>query len=431
MSKDHIHNDGLIPSLDPFNYEGEEQQAEDNFLHVRQSETNRQLQRINTKRMAIEELDYSDFADLMEQSDEPIYSKMTPAERKALRGRGLTLGQLQWILSTDTSGILELDGAKVERALDIALSFIDPQEYFLDFNAARQIVAFIPISEYAVLTNKTNKTRAKKELKDQLETLAEVKYKEPKLDGFLRLIDSYYFVEKKVYGEAGYEVVFNPMYIALLAKNGFNADIPKALMGIDIRYYGLAYILGKELCSHSNRNLGKPNETRMKVITLLEYAKGYLPSEEEVRATSSRYTELIVAPFEKNLDILKAEGVLLDWDYCHKNGEPLTDEEQALRLDTDQDGNFISKPMDYRIFKDLQLTWELKEEYERDKRLKTREASRKRKATAKKNAEKRREKKRAIKDKAYAEEMGRQQAKEDAAKARAQVHYDEEPLHFD
>lgn len=421
----------LIPAIEPYGGDEGQQAAEDNFLHVRQGEANRQLQRINTKRMTTEELDYSDIRDIMADSEEPIFSKMTPTERKALRGRGLTLGQLQWIVAADTNAIIEVEGVKVARALDVALSFVDQQEYFTDFTAARPVTAFIPISDYADFTKKANKTRAKQDLKEQLETLAELKYTEPKLEGFLRLIDGFIYVPKKVYGEAGYEVTFNPMYIALLAKNGYNADLPKSLMGVDVRYYGLAYMLGKELCNHSNRNLGKPNETRLKITTVLDYAKGYLPSEDEVRANGSRYIELIVAPFEKNLDVLVAEGVLKSWDYCHKDGEPLTDEEQDLRIGTAPDGSAVNKPMDYKVFKELQLTWELAEEYQRDKRLRLREASRKRKETAKKNKEEKRAKLKAAKEKAHAEEQGRQQAKDEAAAARNHAQQDEEPLHFD
>lgn len=424
--------ENLIQPIEPYSGEGEGLQAtEDNFLHVRNTEANRQLSRLNTKRMGTEELEYTNLEDLLAMTEEPVFSKMTTAERRALRGRGLTLGQLQFIFGTDASAIVEIEGAKVTRSLDIALSFLDPQEYFLARNNGRPVTVFIPISEYAKLTKKSNKTRAKADLKETLESLEELKFKDPKLDGFLRLIESYYYVPKKIYGEAGYEVTFTQLYIALLAKNGYNADLPKALMGVDVRYYGLAYMLGKELYSHSNRNLNEANETLLKISTVLDFAKGYLPSEEDVRASGSRYTELIVAPLEKNLEILKEEGVLKDWNYCHKGGDPLTAEEEDLRIGTAPDGSAEDKPMDYKVFKTLYLTWELAEEYDREGRTKKRLASRKRKETAKKNKEARQQKNRAAKEQAYAEELGKQQAREEVAKAKKDDKHEEEPLHFD
>ena len=108
-----------------------------------------------------------------------------------------------------------------------------------------------------------------------------------------------------------------------------------------------AFSIGYRLASHSFMNHGKGNEYRISVKSILDYVKS-LPSYEEVEATDRGHqTDRIIMPLERSLDYLEELGVLDGWDYCHKNGEPLTDEEQALRFD--DNGEETTLPYDVAI----------------------------------------------------------------------------------
>lgn len=108
-----------------------------------------------------------------------------------------------------------------------------------------------------------------------------------------------------------------------------------------------AFSIGYRLASHTFMNHGKPNECRISVKSILDYVKS-LPSYEEVEASDRGHqTDRIIMPLERSLNYLQELGVLDGWDYCHRNGEPLTNEEQALRFD--YDGEEASLPYDVAI----------------------------------------------------------------------------------
>ena len=131
----------------------------------------------------------------------------------------------------------------------------------------------------------------------------------------------------------------------------------------------------KKLINHYSANMGKPNEYRLSVQALLDYVTS-IPKPEDV---PRKETERIIAPMERDLNALVDLGVLDYWDYCRTNGEPLTDEEQAARLD--DEGN--DKVLPYRLAKDALITWKFANEYNREKRLEAKEATRQKRIEAK------------------------------------------------
>lgn len=103
---------------------------------------------------------------------------------------------------------------------------------------------------------------------------------------------------------------------------------------IDYRAFPSAYPIYVRLESNMYMNHGKPNEFRLSVNSIIDGLK-VIPS--ATRIKNRLHTERRIVPFEQALNHLVKRGLLKWWRYCHKNGAPLTDEEQAER-DSRADG---------------------------------------------------------------------------------------------
>lgn len=84
-----------------------------------------------------------------------------------------------------------------------------------------------------------------------------------------------------------------------------------------------SYFLMRKIMEHKNMNAGKKNEDLIAVTTLLSVCDT-IPSYEEVMQGNRHITERIIDPFERDLNALADS---LTWEYCHRSGTPLTDEE--------------------------------------------------------------------------------------------------------
>lgn len=130
-------------------------------------------------------------------------------------------------------------------------------------------------------------------------------------------------------------------------------DLPVQLLKTDDGRYRAAFQLGVKICNHDNQNQGKPNQSWMKLTTLLRAATE-IPRADTLSKRYSK-TERIMKPFEANMNHLRDIDVLTDWDYCHKEGDPLTDEEyMAVQAEHD-----LGKPTPWELAADWCVTWEL------------------------------------------------------------------------
>lgn len=134
-------------------------------------------------------------------------------------------------------------------------------------------------------------------------------------------------------------------------------DLPPEIYGTNDTNFPAATQIGFKLYNHDNINYGKPNQDRMKLTTLLDAATE-LPKAGTVNRCE---TEKIMRPFEATMDHLVDKDVLKAWDYCHENGEPLTDEEYAA-IQTEHD---LGKPTPWSLAEGLLVTWELGRRYPR------------------------------------------------------------------
>lgn len=153
---------------------------------------------------------------------------------------------------------------------------------------------------------------------------------------------------------------FSPDFMALVM--GHNAGllpVDRLLMTTDDWRHPHAFAIGYRLTVNAYMNRNKPNRWRLSVAKLLDYVKS-IPSYEDVAAGDRAFTRRMIEPLEHDLDYLYELGVLDFWDYCHTNGESLTDEEQDKRLDAD--GN--DAPLPYDIAKDCLIEWRPTHGYE-------------------------------------------------------------------
>lgn len=99
----------------------------------------------------------------------------------------------------------------------------------------------------------------------------------------------------------------------------------KQTLKLSGKYNPNSYYFMNRIQQHKNMNIGKKNENLISVQTLLDTTPD-IPTYEEVAEKNRRYRELIIEPFERDMDALDET---LTWEYCHSNGVPLTDEELA------------------------------------------------------------------------------------------------------
>ena len=130
---------------------------------------------------------------------------------------------------------------------------------------------------------------------------------------------------------------------------------PIALLSIDARNSN-AYNMGFRISNHYNNDnnqiIGTAN--RLKVETLLKYTD--LPNITTVQKQRKSWEERIKDPFENSLDVLTREGFLEDWEYTRAKGIKLTDAE-AMQI------------ADYETFKNLYITFKLKDAPDHTERL--------------------------------------------------------------
>jgi hypothetical protein len=151
---------------------------------------------------------------------------------------------------------------------------------------------------------------------------------------------------------------------------------PEQLQTLNSKRNPNSYYLLRKIAEHKNMNVGKKNEDIIAIKTLLAVAT-FLPSYEEVMAGNRNITDRIITPFERDMDALSET---LSWNYCHSNGEPLTDAElQGFSYD------FFTSLMvktEWKSYPDQTARLERKAE-----RLEQAEQAKKRKPTQKKKQE--------------------------------------------
>ena len=130
-----------------------------------------------------------------------------------------------------------------------------------------------------------------------------------------------HLVESKGISKGVIRVQFTKTFLDILG-NYPVMPIPLKIFRINANKNPNAYALLRKIAEHRNMNAGKPNADIISVKTLLKAAA--LPTYEELQQSNRAVTQRIIDPFERDMNI---NSDSYEWEYCHKNGAPLTDEE--------------------------------------------------------------------------------------------------------
>lgn len=204
----------------------------------------------------------------------------------------------------------------------------------------------IPLKEYMDKRGLKDEKEARRQVNADLETLRNIKLTfTDKKGGY---VDTYLFGgEKGIKNSVIYFSLSRTFYAIL--KGYPIMPMPDALYKIDSRYYRHAYSMGRALLTHKRMNVGKGNENRIAVKTLLT-ACPLLPKYESLDKSRGEISRKIIEPFQQSLNHLEDLGVL-NWGYCHSGGDPMTAEEEKQ----------AERGMPYDLFSELLIQFDMKD----------------------------------------------------------------------
>lgn len=132
--------------------------------------------------------------------------------------------------------------------------------------------------------------------------------------------------------------------IAERLSQSYIMPFPQNLFHINSKQNPHSYYIGQKLLVHYNQNFDRDNRNRIQVSTLLRGLPD-IPTYDD----TEHITQLIIEPFERDLDALVDRYSVLDsWEYCNKKGAPLT-EKQLENMSYDVWTNLLIQfePKDY------------------------------------------------------------------------------------
>jgi hypothetical protein len=173
------------------------------------------------------------------------------------------------------------------------------------------------IEEYMALCNLKDRKETIKHIKRDLEILFESNYwwKEVRSEGKIRIIESWNIKNGIVNVKLAptFWDIFKDYAVGLISTRSLAINVHKNPSSQHFSF---------KLTQHKYMNSGKPNENIIAVKTLLEGSE--IPTYEDVMAGDRHIAERIIDRFERDMNALEDD---LTWEYCHKNGEPLTENE--------------------------------------------------------------------------------------------------------
>lgn len=217
----------------------------------------------------------------------------------------------------------------------------------------------LSISDYMELRSLKDRKTARKQIKEDLDTLymASINYKRINVKDNEPEENKGDYMDARVIQKRGIVkgniiVTFADDYKNLLDSYTI-MPYPEELYKINGHYNPNSFYLLRRILEHKNMNVGKKNENRISVDTLLKACPN-MPTYTEVMNTDRAVNRRIIERFERDLDAKEVSEVIR-WNYCHRNGEPLTDEELVN--------------IDYNLFQFLLIEFEFKNYPSQAKRL--------------------------------------------------------------
>lgn len=312
-------------------------------------------------------------------SNSPLIVKNGKLFTQAMRGKKKSANDIWPIGDNFIAEVGEIQmTASDEKALDVAIGSNKTMTYLnaaatatnYRYEADRVCIVEASMSDLLEKRKLKNTKKNKAKIRNEINAISRTSWT-------LRRADTGEFVTIPLAGGkcwAKGDVIhfaFSPDFMgAVLNREAGRMAVNPILLGTDDVKFPHAFMVGWKLSTHSYQNIGKKNETTLSVEKLLEFVEG-IPSFETVKETDRAYTRRIIEPMEKSLNHLVEIGFIEYWDYCHENGEPLTDEEQNQRF-TDT-GEECALP--YDVAKGANIQWQFSKAYEeqREQTMKARE----------------------------------------------------------
>ena len=205
-------------------------------------------------------------------------------------------------------------------------------------SGAKSPTVVLPLGEYMQRRGLKDRKEAKRKAIEDMKVLSSAKISWEEKRG--RKSETYSFISLADSGHVkrNGDIVFkfgDTFFNILLSYP--TMPYPPQLQTINAKPYPNSYQLLRCITEHKNMNYGKKNENIISVRTLLDRCP-YIPSYDEVMRSNRHIDDRIIAPFERDMTAL---APTLSWHYCHRNNEPLTDNEL--------------ENMDYTVFEGLNV----------------------------------------------------------------------------
>lgn len=124
------------------------------------------------------------------------------------------------------------------------------------------------------------------------------------------------------------EISFNPKFIFALLKTGFLLDIPRIYFCTNLKTNPYSSQLCLTIVKFRHMNTGKKNQN---IIPFLSLIHGCGIDIEKATAQNRALRQRVIEPIERDLDALSP---FLTWEYCHRDGSALSDEELSASKTT-------------------------------------------------------------------------------------------------
>jgi hypothetical protein len=228
-----------------------------------------------------------------------------------IREHNMTLLIKEFNVSTNS---LKISTNKLLDALTISLTE----------NSSQSSLISLSLDEFMSNCGLKDKRKARAQIKADMETLSRLKISwREKRDGKPKdFLDVFVFGGERGIRNGIIYFSFSQTFFEIL-KSYPVMPYHRALLQINPQYNPNSYNIGRKMLEHKQMNAGKKNENRIAVASLLKICPD-IPSHSKVRDTNREFTGRIIKPFERDLDALEK---LLAWEYCHRNGTPLTEDE--------------------------------------------------------------------------------------------------------
>ena len=208
----------------------------------------------------------------------------------------------------------------------------------------------LSLSDYMNMRGITDRKSASEQVKRELNTISHIRFhfqeirRGKKRGGFIRIA----ILGTNALENGIITAVFDTQFFELMQDYNI-MQYPLSLYKINTRINPNSWYFGRKIAEHKNMNYFKPNADILSVETLLN-SSPVMPTFEDVTNTDRHYKSRIIEPFERDMNALEET---FTWEYCHENGEPLTNEELEILYNDDK-----GTPS-YNIFINLlvKITW--------------------------------------------------------------------------